>query len=119
MHNTIPKIAALNGIVGFGKSSLAVTVPVISAMGVQCCPIPTALFSNHPGFPQFFKQDLTSQLPDYLAHWKKLSLTFNGILSGFISSMEQMTIVKQIISDFTTEESLVIIDPVMGDNGRL
>lgn len=119
MHNTIPKIAALNGIVGFGKSSLAVTIPVVSAMGVQCCPVPTALFSNHPGFSHFFKQDLTTQLPDYLEHWKKLNLTFNGILSGFISSMEQMQMAKQIISEFTTKDSLVIIDPVMGDNGRL
>ncbi len=119
MHNTIPKIAAVNGIVGFGKSSLAVTVPVISAMGIQCCPVPTALFSNHPGFPQFYKQNLTAELPSYLDYWQKLSLTFDGILSGFLSSIEQIELVKRLITDFSTERTRVIIDPVMGDNGHL
>lgn len=119
MHNTIKKIAAVNGIVGFGKSSLAVTVPVISAMGIQCCPIPTALFSNHPGFPQFYKKDLSNELPDYLDYWKKLDLTFNGILSGFLSSLEQIDLVKRLITEFSTENTKVIIDPVMGDNGHL
>ncbi len=119
MHNTIPKIAAVNGVVGFGKSSLAVTVPVISAMGIQCCPVPTALFSNHPGFPQFYKKDLTTELPDYLNHWQKLSLTFDGILSGFLSSLEQIEMVKRLITEFSTAQTKVIIDPVMGDNGRL
>lgn len=119
MHNTIPKIAAVNGIVGFGKSSLAVTVPVISAMGIQCCPVPTALFSNHPGFPQFYKQDLTAELPTYLDYWSKLSLTFDGILSGFLSSLEQISMVKRLITEFSTEQTKIIIDPVMGDHGRL
>lgn len=119
MHNTIPKIAAVNGIVGFGKSSLAVTIPVVSAMGIQCCPVPTALFSNHSGFSTFYKQDLTNQLSDYLDHWKKLDLTFDGILSGFLSSMEQISLVRRLITEFSTEKTKVIIDPVMGDNGRL
>ena len=109
MHNTIKKIAAVNGIVGFGKSSLAVTVPVISAMGIQCCPVPTALFSNHPGFPQFYKKDLTVELPNYLDHWKKLDLTFNGILSGFLSSLEQIDLVKRLITEFATENTKVIM----------
>lgn len=119
MHNTIKKIAAVNGIVGFGKSSLAVTVPVISAMGIQCCPVPTALFSNHPGFTQFYKKDLTNELPVYLDYWQKLDLSFNGILSGFLSSIEQIETVKRLITEFSTSETKVIIDPVMGDNGRL
>ena len=97
MHNTIPKIAAVNGIVGFGKSSLAVTVPVISAMGIQCCPVPTALFSNHPGFPQFYKKDLTTELPDYLDYWKKLDLTFHGILSGFLRIITKIQIVHDLL----------------------
>lgn len=119
MHNSIPKIAAVNGIVGFGKSSLAVTVPVISAMGIQCCPVPTALFSNHPGFPQFFQRDLTPELPTYLDYWQKLDLTFDGILSGFLSSLEQIEMVKRLITEFSTEHTKVIIDPIMGDYGRL
>lgn len=119
MHNSIKKIAAVNGIVGFGKSSLAVSVPVISAMGIQCCPVPTALFSNHPGFPQFYKKDLTAELPTYLDYWQKLDLTFDGILSGFLSSLEQIEMVKRLITDFSTKRTKVIIDPVMGDNGRL
>ncbi len=119
MHNTIQKIAVVNGIVGFGKSSLAVSIPVISAMGIQCCPVPTALFSNHPGFPQFYKKDLTAELPVYLDYWQKLSLTFDGILSGFLSSLEQIEMVKRLITEFSTEHTKVIIDPVMGDHGRL
>ena len=119
MHNTIKKIAAVNGIVGFGKSSLAVTVPVISAMGIQCCPVPTALFSNHPGFTQFYKKDLTAELPVYLDYWQKLNLSFNGILSGFLSSIEQIETVKRLITEFSASDTKVIIDPVLGDNGRL
>ena len=104
---------------GFGKSSLAVTIPVISAMGIQCCPVPTALFSNHPGFSQFYKNDLTTELPEYLDYWQKLNLSFNGILSGFLSSIEQIDMVKRLITEFSTPDTKVIIDPVMGDHGRL
>lgn len=119
MHNQIKKIAAINDLTGFGRCALTVTIPIISAMGIQCCPVPTSLFSNHPGFSHFYSRDFTSHLPEYLAHWKDLNLTFDGILSGYLNSIEQISIVKQLITDFSTEHTKVIVDPVMGDNGHL
>ena len=119
MHNQIKKIAAINDLTGFGRCALTVTIPIISAMGIQCCPVPTSLFSNHPGFSHFYSKDFTNHLPEYLAHWKDLNLTFDGILSGYLNSIEQISIVKQLITDFSTEHTKVIVDPVMGDNGHL
>lgn len=117
-HNHQKKIAVINDISGFGRCSIAVSLPIISQMGVQCCPLPTSIFSNHTGFSHFFFDDYTSKMPEYIEHWKKLDLRFNGILSGFLGSHQQIDIVKKFIEDFKTEETIVFIDPVMGDNGK-
>ena len=119
MHNTTKKIAAINDLTGFGRCALTVTIPVISAMGVQCCPVPTALFSNHPAYPSHFSRDFTTELPAYFSEWKKLGLTFDGILSGYLNSLEQISLTKQFIREFSTKNTKIIIDPVMGDHGKL
>ena len=82
-HNHQKKIAVINDFSGFGRCSLAVALPVISTLKVQCCPVPTSIFSNHTGFSSYFFDDYTKKLPDYIAQWKKLNLSFNGIASGF------------------------------------
>lgn len=118
-HNTQPKVAVFNDFSGFGRCSIAVALPLISALKVQCCAIPTAIFSNHTGFESFFVEDYTDRLENYTAQWKNLSLRFNAITSGFLGSQEQISIVEKFISDFKTDETVVVIDPVMGDKGKL
>ena len=117
-HNKQKKIAVINDISGFGRCSIAVAMPIISALKVQCCPVPTSIFSNHTGFPQFFFDDYTEKMQPYIDNWKKLGLEFDGIQTGFLGSEQQIEIVKHLISDFCTERTTVIIDPVMGDHGK-
>ena len=117
-HNHQKKIALINDITGLGRCSVAVELPIISMMKVQCCVIPTAILSNHTGFNSFFFDDYTSKMESYIEQWKKLNLAFNGICSGFLGSQSQISIVSDFIRDFSDKETVVIVDPVMGDNGR-
>lgn len=113
------KIAVINDISGFGRCSVAVSLPIISYLGVQCCPVPTSVFSNHTGFPHYFFDDYTDRMPEYISHWKKLGLTFEGIATGFLGSARQIQIVKEFIGAFAQEHTKIVIDPVMGDYGKL
>lgn len=117
-HNHQNKIAVINDLSGFGRCSLAVAMPIISAMKVQCCPVPTSIFSNHTGFPSFFFDDFTDRLTPYMEEWKKLQLTFSGICTGFLGSREQIQICLQFFKEFASEDTIIIIDPVMGDYGK-
>lgn len=116
-HNTQKKIALINDMSGFGRCSIAVELPIISHMRVQCCPIPTSIFSNHTGFESFYYQDFTEQMIPYIEEWKKLGLKFDGICSGFLGSARQIEILRNFFIHFKTENTLVILDPVMGDYG--
>ena len=117
-HNNQKKIAVINDFSGFGRCSIAVALPILSVMKVQCCPLPTSIFSNHTGFPSYFFEDYTSRMVPYMQEWKKLELHFNGICSGFLGSKEQIEIVKKFFKEFKTEETQIIVDPVMGDYGK-
>ena len=117
-HNNQKKIALINDFTGFGRCSIAVALPVISMLKVQCCPLPTSVLSNHTGFESFFFDDYTEKMTPYIAEWKKLGLQFDGICSGFLGSKEQIRIVQQFCQDFKTEENCIIVDPVMGDYGK-
>lgn len=117
-HNNQKKIAVINDLSGFGRCSLAVALPLISHLGVQCCPLPTAIFSNHTGFDSFYFDDYTDSMAPYMAQWKKLDLEFEGILTGFLGSPRQIDLVEDFLRDFTTDRTTVVIDPVMGDNGK-
>lgn len=117
-HNKVKKIAIINDISGFGRCSVAVSLPVISHMKVQGCVLPTAIFSNHTGFSSYYYQDYTEHMPQYMEEWKKLDLRFEGIMSGFLGSAAQIQIVRDFIRQFRDERTQVIIDPVMGENGR-
>lgn len=113
------KIAIINDISGYGRCSISVIQPIVSHLGVQGCPLPTAIFSNHTGFPSFFREDFTDKMPLYIEEWKKLDLHFNAIMTGFLGSAQQIGIVEQFIKDFRRPETIVLVDPVMGDNGHI
>lgn len=117
-HNHQKKIAVINDMSGFGRCSLAVAIPIISVMKIQCCPVPTSIFSNHTGFESFFFEDYTDRMQPYIDEWKKLGLSFSGISTGFLGSKEQIQIVLRFLKDFGTEDNVVVIDPVMGDYGK-
>ncbi|MGN1014242.1 MAG: pyridoxamine kinase [Butyricicoccus sp.] len=118
-HNRQKKIAVINDFSGFGRCSIAVAMPIISAMKVQCCPVPTAIFSNHTGFPERFFEDYTDKMQPYIDQWKNLGLEFEGISTGFLGSEKQIAIVRRFIREFRTERTTVVVDPVMGDYGKL
>ncbi|MBD5548401.1 MAG: pyridoxamine kinase [Lachnospiraceae bacterium] len=113
------KIAAINDLTGFGRCALAVSMPVISHLKVQCCPVPTSILSNHVGYPEYFFDDYTEKLPAYFAMWKKLDLKFDGIMSGFLGSEAQIDLVENFVRQFSGKGTTVIIDPVMGDHGKI
>lgn len=113
------KIAIINDISGYGRCSTSVILPIVSHLGVQGCALPTAIFSNHTGFPSFFCQDFTEHMPAYIREWKKLDLHFDGIMTGFLGSARQINIVEDFLQQFRTEQTHVLVDPVMGDNGRI
>ena len=118
-HNNQKKIALINDFTGFGRCSIAVELPIISTLKVQCCPLPTSIFSNHTGFDSYFFDDYTDRMERYVEEWKKLDLSFNGICSGFLGSARQISIVKDFIKEFKTDDTIVVVDPVMGDYGKI
>lgn len=113
------KIAVINDLSGFGRCSIAVELPIISAMKIQCCFVPTSVFSNHTGFKSFFLEDFTDKMRPYTDEWRKLRLHFQGICTGFLGSPQQIAIVTDFLKDFKEEDTVVIVDPVMGDYGKM
>ena len=114
-----PRAAVIHDLSGFGRCSLTEVMPILSVMGVQCCPLPTAFLSTHTGgFEGFTFLDMTEELPRVAAHWKSLDLRFQAIYSGFLGSGRQIGIVSDFIRDFRGPDTLVVVDPVMGDDGR-
>lgn len=118
-HNHQKKIATINDFCGFGRCSLTVSLPIISAMKIHCCPIPTSIFSNHTGYESFYYTDYTEHMEAYIREWKKLDLHFEGILTGFLGSPEQIGIVRRFLQEFKSKDTVTVVDPVMGDNGKL
>lgn len=118
-HNRQKKIAIINDFTGFGRCSITVSLPIISALKIQCCPLPTSIFSNHTGYNSFYYTDFTGHMDAYIKEWTKLNLQFNGILSGFLGSPEQINIVKNFFEGFKSSNTITVIDPVMGDDGAL
>lgn len=112
----IPRLAMINDIAGFGRCSTTVSLPVISVMKVQVCPVPTSVLSNHLGFPLCHFDDYTSHMRDYIKIWKELGLTFDGLYCGFLGNEEQIDIVREFVEMF--RPPLFLLDPVMGDHGR-
>ncbi|MFV0577895.1 MAG: pyridoxamine kinase [Fusobacterium ulcerans] len=120
MDNIVKKVAAIHDLSGYGRSSLTSIIPILSSMKLQVCPVPTAVLSTHTGgFEGFSFLDLTDYMEQHIAHWKKLRLEFDCIYSGFLGSPRQIKIVADFVDFFGHKNNLTVIDPVLGDNGRL
>ncbi|HEX3025908.1 MAG TPA: pyridoxamine kinase [Clostridia bacterium] len=115
---SVSRVAAINDISGFGRCSLTVAIPILSAMGIQCCPLPTAVLSQHTGFEHFYFNDLTPQMSAYIESWKLQGLRFDTVYSGFLGSEEQIRLVDGFITA-QKENALIFVDPVMGDGGKV
>lgn len=117
MNQPIKRIAAIHDLSSFGRCALTVVIPVLSAMGYQVCPIPTAVLSTHTGgFDDFAFLDLTEFMEKQIQHFNKLNLQFNAVYSGFLGSEKQMDIIKSYFEQFG-KGTLKMVDPVMGDDG--
>ena len=112
------KIVTVQDISCIGRCSLTVALPIISAMGVEACPLPTALLSSHTLYPEPYIRDLTDSLSGIADHWRKIGAGFDGIYTGYLGSLRQLDIISDFIDEFRGD-GFVFIDPVMGDHGKL
>lgn len=112
------KIAIINDLSGFGRCSLTAAISVISSMGVQPCPLPTAILSAQTGYPSYYCDDYTDRMEYFRSEWEKMNAVFDGIYTGFVASEKQIHHIFRFIETFHRKESFLIVDPVMGDNGN-
>ena len=116
---SVRRIAAVHDLSGVGRVSLTVVIPILSTMGFDVCPLPTAILSNHTQYENFTFLDLTDEMPAIIDHWEKLGVDFEAIYTGYLGSPRQIRIVADFIERFRTPDTLVVVDPMLGDNGRL
>lgn len=114
----LKRIAAIHDLSGYGKCSLTIALPVISAAGVECACLPTAVLSTHTGFLGYTIKDLTCDMYNIAKHWNTLGIHFDAIYSGYLCNSNQADILEKVIKLLKNNQTLVIIDPVMGDNGK-
>ncbi len=112
------RVALINDLSGFGKCSLTAAIPVISVMGVQACPLPTAILTAQTGFGEFFCDDFTDRMGYFAEQWKKMEVSFDGIYSGYLANSSQIEKVMQFLEQFQEEGTVYLADPVMGDMGK-
>lgn len=112
------KIVVLNDLSGMGKCSLTAAIPVISVMGIQACPLPTAVLSAQTGFPSYYCDDYTDRMDAIMEEWKKMDFYPDGIYTGFLADARQADKAVEFIEQFAKEDTKILIDPVMGDNGE-
>lgn len=113
------RIITVQDISCVGKCSLTVALPIISAMGVEACILPTAVLSTHTAFKNFTFCDLTKEITPVCEHWKKEQFHFDAIYTGYLGSFEQLNLMKKMFQDFAANDSIIIVDPCMADNGNL
>ncbi|KHD34451.1 pyridoxamine kinase [Clostridium acetobutylicum] len=120
MTRSVKRVAAIHDLSGFGRASLTAIIPIMSYMGIQVCPMPTAVLSTHTtDFHEYSFVDLTDSMQDFMNHWKKINLEFDAIYTGFLGSPRQVKIISDFVKEFSSDSTLVLIDPVMGDEGEL
>lgn len=118
--NIIPRVAAVHDMSGYGRVSLTECIPIMSAMGVEVCPLPTAVLSTHTyDFEGYSVCDLTEEMPKIIEHWKSLGIKFDGVYSGYLCSARQIEILKTLIKWAKQSGALIVVDPVMGDSALL
>ena len=121
----IPRLAVVNSLAGYGRCSSVLALPVISVLGVQPCLLPTAILSSHLGFPGCYQEDFTPHMEPYLHAWESIGLTFDGLYCGFLKNETQADTIRKILSGpmmnskGSLGRSLFLLDPVMGDHGKL
>lgn len=114
------RVAAIHDLSGFGKCSLTVALPILSTAGIETSALPTAILSTHTGgIRGYTYRDLTADMRPIMQHWKSLDIKFDAIYTGYLGSFEQLDIVKEFFDTFRTTHNLILVDPVMGDNGEL
>lgn len=113
----VKKIAVIQDLSGFGKCSLTAAIPVISVMGVQPCPLPTAVLSAQTGYPSYYLDDYTDKMEYIRSEWEKLGAHFDGIYTGFVASEDQIDRIFDFLDTFRKEDAFLLVDPVMGDDG--
>lgn len=118
MENLLKKVAVIQDISSFGKCSLTAAIPVLSVMGVQAVPLPTAILTAQTGYPSFYCKDLTSKMDCFVDEWSKLGAVFDGIHTGFVTGKEQIDNIFKFLSVFHSSETMLLVDPVMGDLGE-
>lgn len=112
------KLAIINDLSGFGRCSLTAAISVTSTMGIQACPLPTAILSAQTGFPSYKCFDFTNQMYEIQKEWEALQVSFDGIYTGFVSSEAQIDHILDFVTSFYHSDTFLLVDPVMGDNGR-
>lgn len=112
------KIALVNDLSGFGKCSLTAAISVVSVMGIQAVPLPTAVLSAQSGFPSFYCDDYTDRMDFFTQEWQKMNEHFDGIHSGYLAGPGQIKKVFNLLDAFQANDTIYLADPVMGDNGR-
>lgn len=116
----LKRVAAIHDISGFGKCSLTVALPILSAAGMETTVLPTAVLSTHTGgIEGFTYRDLTEDIAPITKHWKSLNIHFDAIYTGFLGSFEQLDLVTEFFETFKTPDNLILVDPVMADNGEM
>lgn len=116
---TIKKAAVINDLSGFGKCSLTAAIPVLSALGVQCCPLATAVLTGQTGYPHFSCTDLTDMMQEYITCWKQNDVHFDAIYSGYMTGAMQLRHLEDFLALFREKDTFLLVDPVMGDDGRV
>ena len=115
---TTKRVLAIHDLCSFGRCSLTAAIPVISAMGFQVCPFPTAIFSNNLTYGDFTFSDFTPHMTEFMDKWQKLGYEYDAIYSGFLADAGQIEVVADAISRFAKDDNLIVVDPAMGDNGN-
>ncbi|MCI9631875.1 MAG: pyridoxamine kinase [Ruminococcus sp.] len=113
------KIAVINDLSGFGRCSLTAAIPTISVMGIQPCPLPTAVLSAQTGFTSYYCDDYTEKMEHFRQEWEKMGVQFDGIYTGFVASETQIRRIFRFLDTFYGESTFLLVDPVMGDEGRV
>ena len=113
------RIVSIQDLSCIGKCSQSIALPVLSAMGIECATLPTALLSAHTAFDHFVSRELTDGFAPITAHWKSMGVHFDSIYTGYLGSEDQVAPVQRFFDDFGTEDTLIFVDPVMADHGKL
>lgn len=111
------KIAVINDLSSFGRCSLVASISVLASMGIQPCPLPTAILSAQSEYPSYYFDDYTDHMEDFRSEWEKMDQHFDGIYTGYVASEAQILQIFRFLDTFKTPDNFLLVDPIMGDDG--